>query len=208
MLMLMLCYTYVHTVYDITRNVHHRFQKCCFLKGPLSQMTIDNVKKRSEPSSVMTVNCVCWRRMLESTCTMSRSFLGWTTLLNLFMFMSLKFAVSGVFNNKLIKGKVLRKHSLHEKTAASVLLKLFISGNEWCQNTLFTVILHRSLNYCLQHILINWFFDNSLILPSCLGENLLILEARSDPFSKSFYLLDKLTLVLFTFPRVNIGQIN
>ena len=31
---------------------------------------------------------------------------------------------------KLIKGKALRKHSLHEKTAASVLLKLFISGNE------------------------------------------------------------------------------
>jgi len=31
---------------------------------------------------------------------------------------------------KLMKGKVLRKHSLHEKTAASVLLKLFISGNE------------------------------------------------------------------------------
>jgi len=33
-------------------------------------------------------------------------------------------------NNKLKKGKALRKHSLHEKTAASVLLKLFISGNE------------------------------------------------------------------------------
>jgi len=32
--------------------------------------------------------------------------------------------------NKLMKGKALRKHSLHEKTAASVLLKLFISGNE------------------------------------------------------------------------------
>ena len=31
---------------------------------------------------------------------------------------------------KLIKGKALRKHSLHEKTAASVLLKLFISSNE------------------------------------------------------------------------------
>jgi len=33
-------------------------------------------------------------------------------------------------NTKLMKGKALRKHSLHEKTAASVLLKLFISGNE------------------------------------------------------------------------------
>ena len=31
---------------------------------------------------------------------------------------------------KLINGKALRKHSLHEKTAAFVLLKLFISGNE------------------------------------------------------------------------------
>jgi len=28
---------------------------------------------------------------------------------------------------KLIKGKVLRKHRLHEETAASVLLKLFLS---------------------------------------------------------------------------------
>jgi len=35
-----------------------------------------------------------------------------------------------VTNIKLMKGKALRKHSLHEKTAASVLLKLFISGNE------------------------------------------------------------------------------
>jgi len=32
---------------------------------------------------------------------------------------------------KLMKGKAIRKHSLHEKTAASVLLKLFVSGNEW-----------------------------------------------------------------------------
>ena len=30
-----------------------------------------------------------------------------------------------------MKGKALRKHSLHEKTAASVLLKLFISCNAW-----------------------------------------------------------------------------
>jgi len=34
------------------------------------------------------------------------------------------------FYCKLMKGKALRKHSLHEKTAASVLLKLFISGNK------------------------------------------------------------------------------
>jgi len=31
---------------------------------------------------------------------------------------------------KLMKGKALRKHSMHEKTAAAVLLKLFISSNE------------------------------------------------------------------------------
>ena len=36
---------------------------------------------------------------------------------------------------KLMKGKALRKHSLHEKTAASVLLKLFISSNEWFHTT-------------------------------------------------------------------------
>jgi len=29
-----------------------------------------------------------------------------------------------------MEGKALRKHSLHEKTAASVLLKLFISSND------------------------------------------------------------------------------
>jgi len=34
------------------------------------------------------------------------------------------------FDNKLMKGKALRKHCLHEKTAASVLLKLFFSSNE------------------------------------------------------------------------------
>jgi len=37
--------------------------------------------------------------------------------------------------SKLMKGKALRKHSLHEKTAASVLLKLFISSYEWCHTT-------------------------------------------------------------------------
>jgi len=34
-----------------------------------------------------------------------------------------------------MKGKALKKDSLHEKTAASVLLKLFISGNEWRHTT-------------------------------------------------------------------------
>jgi len=36
---------------------------------------------------------------------------------------------------KLMKGKAVRKHSLHEKTAASALLKLFIGGNEKCHTT-------------------------------------------------------------------------
>jgi len=36
---------------------------------------------------------------------------------------------------KLMKGKALRKHSVHGKTAASVLLKLYISGNERCHTT-------------------------------------------------------------------------
>ena len=36
---------------------------------------------------------------------------------------------------KLMKGKALMKHSLHEKSAASVLLKLFIRSNEWCHTT-------------------------------------------------------------------------
>jgi len=37
-------------------------------------------------------------------------------------------------NIKLMKRKARMKHSLHEKTAASVLMKLFISycSNEWC----------------------------------------------------------------------------
>jgi len=38
--------------------------------------------------------------------------------------------VGNILYIKLMKGKALRKHSLHEKTAASVLLKLIISGNE------------------------------------------------------------------------------
>jgi len=35
----------------------------------------------------------------------------------------------------LMKGKALRKQSLHENTAASVLLKLFSSSYEWCHTT-------------------------------------------------------------------------
>ena len=47
-----------------------------------------------------------------------------------FHFLSMKNCIIIKTKTKLMKGKALRKHSLHEKTAASVLLKLFISGNE------------------------------------------------------------------------------
>jgi len=43
--------------------------------------------------------------------------------------------VSQLLSIKLMKGKAFGKHSLHEKTAASVLLKLFIGSNEWCHTT-------------------------------------------------------------------------
>jgi len=46
-----------------------------------------------------------------------------------------KFIVCLHYYMELMKGKALRKHSLHEKTTASVLLKLSISGNEWCHTT-------------------------------------------------------------------------
>ena len=51
-----------------------------------------------------------------------------------------------------MKGKALRKHSLHEKTAASVLLKLFISSNEWCHTT-DALLAHKrnSIFKCKQH---------------------------------------------------------
>jgi len=45
------------------------------------------------------------------------------------------FNFSRAIVTKLVKGKTLRKHSLHEKTAASILLKLFISSNEWCHTS-------------------------------------------------------------------------
>ena len=44
-------------------------------------------------------------------------------------------AVVSTCNIKLIKWKALRKHRLHDKTAASVLLKLFSRSNEWCHTT-------------------------------------------------------------------------
>jgi len=48
-----------------------------------------------------------------------------------------------------MKGKALRKHSLHGKTAASVLLKLFISGNERCHTT--DKIGLRKITFCFCH---------------------------------------------------------
>jgi len=62
----------------------------------------------------------------------------WLWSIHLLLQACLEFLISLlclVSNNKLMKGKALRKHSLHEKTAASVLLKLFISRNEWCHTT-------------------------------------------------------------------------
>ena len=41
----------------------------------------------------------------------------------------------GNFEIKPMKGKALRKQSLHEKTAASALPKTFISSNEWRHTT-------------------------------------------------------------------------
>jgi len=51
-----------------------------------------------------------------------------------------------------MKGKALRKHSLHEKTAASVLLKLFTSSNEWFHTT-DALLAHEqnSIFKCKQH---------------------------------------------------------
>jgi len=48
----------------------------------------------------------------------------------------------------LMKGKALRKHSLHEKTAASVLLKLFMNDA-----TPLTPLAHerKSISKCEQH---------------------------------------------------------
>jgi len=45
---------------------------------------------------------------------------------------------------KLMKGKALRKQSLHEKTAASVLLNLFISGNECVY-----IVIRFNMSFCV-----------------------------------------------------------
>jgi len=53
------------------------------------------------------------------------------------------------FNNKTDEGEALRKHSLYEKAATSVLLKLFISSNEWCHTT--DAHEQNSIFKCKQH---------------------------------------------------------
>jgi len=50
-----------------------------------------------------------------------------------------------------MKGKALKKHSLHEKTAASVLLKLFISSNE--------IKFHWNSTSCFREIAWKQIFD-------------------------------------------------
>jgi len=41
---------------------------------------------------------------------------------------------------KLMKGKALRKHSLHEKTTASVLLKLIFNTDDGVSSDFFTLV--------------------------------------------------------------------
>jgi len=51
-----------------------------------------------------------------------------------------------------MKGEALRKNSLDGKIAASVLLKLFISSNEWCHTTNAPLSHERnSIFKCKQH---------------------------------------------------------
>ena len=57
--------------------------------------------------------------------------------------------------HKLMKGKALRKHSLHEKTAASVLLKLFISGNECMSRTPFSNVNNIHVHSMIKSTLIS-----------------------------------------------------
>jgi len=54
-----------------------------------------------------------------------------------------KWPVQKQFNKcliKVMKGNAVRKQSLHGKTAASVLLNLFISGNERCHTHVLVVV--------------------------------------------------------------------
>jgi len=54
--------------------------------------------------------------------------------MTLFLFVS-SYYYTNYSKIKLMKGKALRKQGLHEKIAASVLLKLLSSGNERCHTT-------------------------------------------------------------------------
>jgi len=53
------------------------------------------------------------------------------------------------YHIKLMKGKALRKHSLHEKTAASVLLKLFIS-KDFVWHLKYTNEIFKGIKRCVQ----------------------------------------------------------
>ena len=57
-----------------------------------------------------------------------------------------------------MKWKALRKHSLHEKTAALVFLKPFISSNEWCHCEYFGELKTMQYNWN------NLFKSNVLVL--------------------------------------------
>jgi len=65
----------------------------------------------------------------QSFLTASTTYLCWRIALSFFTYIN---SYSTLIKIKLRKGKALRKHNPHGKTAASVLLKLFISGNERC----------------------------------------------------------------------------
>ena len=51
-----------------------------------------------------------------------------------------------------MKGKALRKHSLHEKTAASVLLKLFITTDAPKTETINMICFSSSYIYACLHV--------------------------------------------------------
>jgi len=81
-----------------------------------------------------------WYTWRPSTALLPTSLSTWTLTVS---------GTAGVYT-KLMKGKALRKHSLHEKTAASVLLKLFISSNEWCHTTVHSMIPEDQKNMTTQ----------------------------------------------------------
>jgi len=69
---------------------------------------------------------------------------------------------------KLRKWKAVRKHSLHWKIAASVLLKLFISGNERCHTNDATYRLSRTLFLNVNNISLNSYTTYRGVIDHCL----------------------------------------